>query len=269
MNGVITQNVDRLHHAAGNQRIVELHGALHRVKCLDCEALVDRDDFQERLLALNPGFSERFLAELRPDGDAELPAEAEQSFQVPDCEACGGVLMPDVVFFGGHVPPDVVAAAYEIVDEADALLIVGSSLAVYSGYRFAKRAAERGIPIAIVNRGETRADPLATVRVEGLASDVLGRLAWRWSELATHRPSASESTSRIRADSAAGSVPSASGITGGRTSTTIRARAFIPGPSPRTSSAVPRSTTGTSGTFSWIASRNAPRLNGSSGPPLE
>ncbi|NTX12928.1 NAD-dependent protein deacetylase [Myxococcus llanfairpwllgwyngyllgogerychwyrndrobwllllantysiliogogogochensis] len=174
--GLITQNVDRLHHAAGSSRVIELHGALARVRCLDCGAQEARVDLQARLLALNPDFSHQVL-ELRPDGDAELSSEALQSFQVPACVRCGGTLKPDVVFFGDNVPAPTVTEAFALLEEGDALLVVGSSLAIYSGYRFLVRAAERHVPIAILNLGECRGVELADLRVEASAGDVLPRLA--------------------------------------------------------------------------------------------
>lgn len=174
--GLITQNVDRLHHAAGSSRVIELHGALARVRCLDCGAQEARADVQERLLALNPDF-EHHVLELRPDGDADLSSEALQSFRVPGCLRCGGTLKPDVVFFGDNVPAPTVEAAFAMVEEGDALLVVGSSLAIFSGYRFLVRASERRMPIAIVNIGECRGVELADVRVEARAGDVLPRLA--------------------------------------------------------------------------------------------
>ncbi len=174
--GLITQNVDRLHHAAGSQRVIELHGALARVRCLDCESFESRVEVQQRLLALNPGFAER-TAELRPDGDAELPVEAVRAFQVAGCARCGGTLKPDVVFFGDNVPPPTVEAAFALLEEGDALLVVGSSLAVYSGFRFLQRAADRHMPIGLVNMGECRGGELVDVRVEGRAGEVLPRLA--------------------------------------------------------------------------------------------
>ena len=174
--GLITQNVDRLHHAAGSQRVIELHGALARVRCLDCEAMESRVEVQERLMALNPGFAER-TAELRPDGDAELPVEAVRDFQVAVCIRCGGTLKPDVVFFGDNVPPPTVEAAFSLLEEGDALLVVGSSLAIYSGFRFLQRAADRHMPIGLVNMGECRGGELVDVRVEARAGEVLPRLA--------------------------------------------------------------------------------------------
>ena len=176
LSGLITQNVDRLHHKAGSRDVLELHGALADVRCLDCGALESRDALQTRIDELNPSFSDAKVA-VAPDGDAELPAELVADFRVPACGACGGVLKPDVVFFGGSVPRERVAAAFAKLDAADALLVVGSSLAVFSGYRFVLRAAEMKMPIAIVNRGETRGDPHAALRVDGAAGEVLPALA--------------------------------------------------------------------------------------------
>ena len=170
--GVITQNVDGLHGAAGSRRVVELHGRLARVRCLGCGAPGDRAELQERLVARNPGWLERAAA-LAPDGDAELAAAEVARFAVEDCRACGGPLKPDVVFFGENVPAAVVAAAWNLFDEAAALLVVGSSLAVFSGYRFVRRAAERRLPVAIVNRGPTRGDGEATLKLDGDAGAIL------------------------------------------------------------------------------------------------
>lgn len=175
VRGVITQNVDRLHQAAGSRRVVELHGALEDVCCLACGAMEHRDDVQGRILALNPGWDAQAV-DFAPDGDAELAATTAQAFQVPDCVACGGMLKPNVIFFGESVPPETVDAAWRLFDESDALLVVGSSLAVYSGYRFVREAARRRKPIAIVNLGETRGDGEAWVRVEGRCGTVLPAL---------------------------------------------------------------------------------------------
>ncbi|HTJ83129.1 MAG TPA: NAD-dependent protein deacetylase [Polyangiaceae bacterium] len=163
--GVITQNVDRLHHAAGSRRVIELHGALAEVRCLDCGAREARAAVQRRLLELNPGFDAR-RATVAPDGDADLPAELVAGFRLASCIACGGMLKPDVVMFGDNVPKPIVDAAFSLLDEADVLLVLGTSLAVWSGYRFVRRAEERGMPIAMVNLGESRGDAHATVRVE-------------------------------------------------------------------------------------------------------
>lgn len=166
VRGIITQNVDGLHHAAGSARVVELHGSLAAVRCLDCGARTSRDALQALLLDANPRFAAGVTAELAPDGDAELPAEMMEDFRVPGCASCGGMMKPDVVFFGENVPRDVVATAQDHLAEADAMLIVGSSLMVYSGFRFVQAAAQRQIPIAAVNLGRTRADDLLTLKVE-------------------------------------------------------------------------------------------------------
>jgi NAD-dependent deacetylase sirtuin 4 len=174
--GLITQNVDRLHHTAGSTRIIELHGTLAEVRCLSCEGREPRAALQERLLALNPDFLHQ-QAELRPDGDAELPLEAVSAFRVADCLRCGGPLKPDVVFFGDNVPRPTVDAAFAMLEEADALLVVGSSLAVFSGYRFVLRASERHMPIGMLNIGESRGDALADIRVEARVGEALPQLA--------------------------------------------------------------------------------------------
>lgn len=178
VSGVITQNVDGLHGAAGSRRVVELHGALARVTCLACGGREGRDELQARLLAANPGWLARAAA-AAPDGDAELPAEAVAGFRVPACLACGGVLKPDVVLFGGSVSGETLVAACALVDGAEALLVVGSSLAVYSGWRFARRAHDRGVPVAVVNLGPTRADGIAATRLGARAGEVLPALVER------------------------------------------------------------------------------------------
>lgn len=181
--GIITQNVDGLHQAAGSRRVVELHGSLAVVRCLDCGAEVSRGEYQSRLLALNTGWLEALnggTAELAPDGDAELPAWAESNFRVAPCESCGGTLKPDVVFFGENVPPPRLEDAWRLFSEAEALLVVGSSLTVYSGRRFIYRAQQLGVPIGIVNLGPTRGDEVAAVKIEGRVGEVLPRLVERW-----------------------------------------------------------------------------------------
>ncbi len=175
--GVITQNVDRLHHAAGSRRVVELHGALADVRCLDCREVEPRAALQARLLDANPGWLAAAAGAARPDGDAELPAEAVAGFQVVGCRGCGGVLKPDVVFFGGTVAEPTLSAAWALLAEAGALLVVGSSLTVYSGFRFVRRAHEQGLPIGIVNLGPTRGDALAQARVSAPVGQVLPQLA--------------------------------------------------------------------------------------------
>lgn len=178
LSGIITQNVDRLHHAAGSQRVIELHGALAEVICLACGAPERRTDVQRRLLAANPGWL-RLATVVAPDGDAELSAAEEGGFRIVYCLSCDGALMPNVVFFGGSVPAFKVAAAWELLAEAEVLLVVGSSLAVYSGWRFVRGAADRGLPIALVNLGQTRADDLSQLRVSAPAGLFLPRVAAR------------------------------------------------------------------------------------------
>jgi len=176
LGGVITQNVDGLHQRADSRRVVELHGALAHVRCLGCGAVESRAAAQERLAALNAGWG-GVAAAIAPDGDAELDAAALAGFVVADCHACGGILKPDVVFFGDNVQRPVLDEAWRLFDEAELLLVLGSSLTVWSGYRFVRRAAERGIPVAIVNLGPTRGDALATVRVDAPLGTVLPALA--------------------------------------------------------------------------------------------
>ncbi len=178
---LITQNVDDLHHEAGSRAVVQLHGRNRIVVCLECGAERPRAEMQERLAEANAKWLEDAKwqrldadeADFAPDGDANVAASVVGGFVVPDCRRCGGVLKPAVVFFGETVPADKVSHAMGRVDEADAMLIVGSSLAVWSGFRFVKRAAERGIPIAIVNIGPTRADDLATLKIEEKCGEVL------------------------------------------------------------------------------------------------
>jgi NAD-dependent SIR2 family protein deacetylase len=172
--GVITQNVDGLHQKAGAKSVVELHGSLHRVRCLQCGATIDRDELQSRLEALNPSAQERAL-EIAPDGDAEVLVE-DESFEVPACSICGGILKPDVVFFGESVPAQTVDAAWALFDRADLLLVVGSSLAVFSGYRFALRAKDRGMPLAIINLSATRASDFAEICITARSGIVLPEL---------------------------------------------------------------------------------------------
>jgi NAD-dependent deacetylase sirtuin 4 len=179
VQGIITQNVDGLHHAAGSRRVVELHGSLASVRCLACGDVAPRDAFQRRLLSMNTDWAARLRGgvEQAPDGDAELPAWAMEAFHVPACEACGGVIKPDVVFFGENVPKEWVEDAWRLFAEGDVLLVAGSSLTVYSGRRFIYRAQQDGVPIAIVNIGPTRADEMAAAKVEGPLGRILPRLA--------------------------------------------------------------------------------------------
>ena len=172
LTGLITQNVDRLHQKAGHPGVLELHGALAEVRCLSCPARVDRDELQRLLEQQNP-HALAWKHTLMADGDAELPDEVMEQFEVPPCPACGGVLKPDVVFFGDSVPRARVDDAFAKLDAAEVLLIVGSSLTVFSGYRFVLRAKERGLPVAVLNLGPTRADGDAAIKLEAKAGEVL------------------------------------------------------------------------------------------------
>ena len=169
LDGVITQNVDRLHQRAGSTRITDLHGRLDRVRCLDCRNNSARQTLEDRFTEANPGFAQRVaqVKRVNPDGDVELEGEAISRFVVLDCHRCGGILKPDVVFFGESVPKDRVQRCLHAVENARALVVLGSSLTVMSGYRFVRLAHKLGTPIAIVNSGVTRGDAEATVRVDG------------------------------------------------------------------------------------------------------
>jgi NAD-dependent SIR2 family protein deacetylase len=182
LTGVITQNVDLLHTKAGSTNVVDLHGTYAQVVCLGCGYTMSRAALAERLEALNPGFIERVESigglAVAPDADAAISPAAEiASFRYLDCPRCAGMLKPNIVYFGENVPKEVVVQAYSLVDEAEALLVAGSSLTVFSGYRFVRHAATLGIPIAILNRGPTRGDDLATVKVDGGCSELLVLLA--------------------------------------------------------------------------------------------
>ncbi len=175
---LITQNVDNLHRRAGSHRVVDLHGILERVCCLACGSRSPRADLQRELERRNAGWAAH-AQRWAPDGDAVLDPQAAQSFSVPDCARCGGVLKPDVVFFGENVPRRRVQACRDALERSDALLVVGSSLMVFSGFRFARQASDSGKPIAIVNRGRTRADDLATRRFHGDCGELLAAVAGR------------------------------------------------------------------------------------------
>jgi NAD-dependent SIR2 family protein deacetylase len=177
VRGLITQNVDGLHAQAGSRELVELHGALRDAICLACGRLSARAELQCALEREN-GELLASAAESAPDGDAELPDELVARFRLVDCP-CGGALKPHVVFFGENVPPPRVAQAMDMVERAAALLVVGTSLSVYSGLRFVRKAAERAIPVAIVTLGETRGDPFATLRIDAAAGITLTSLAER------------------------------------------------------------------------------------------
>jgi len=174
--GIITQNVDGLHQAAGARGVTELHGSLHRVLCLSCGQRTARTELDRRLAALNPGWDTELAAVVNPDGDAVLSDEAVVSFQVADCAACGGVLKPDVVFFGENVPPTRVQDCYDLVSAASALVVLGSSLTVMSGFRYVRHAAKRGRPVVIVNQGATRGDGYADATLDAPLGPTLSAL---------------------------------------------------------------------------------------------
>lgn len=184
IGAIITQNVDGLHQRAGSRQLIELHGNIHGVRCLQCHTIHPRAAIQQWLLDHNPELAasatsedaDSVVPEVRPDGDAEVELAAMQRFHMPVCAACGGTLQPDVIFFGDNIPPARTAAALALAEQADALLVVGSSLMVFSGFRFCKLAAAAGKPIAAINLGKTRADDLISLKLAASAADVLPRL---------------------------------------------------------------------------------------------
>jgi NAD-dependent SIR2 family protein deacetylase len=179
LTGIITQNVDGLHQAAGATGVTELHGSLHRVICLSCGQRISRVDLERRLEAANPGWGEVSGLTMNPDGDAVLAAAETESFQVVDCSACQGVLKPDVVFFGENVPPARAQACYALVESARALVVLGSSLAVMSGLRYVRHADKLGRPVVIVNQGSTRGDQHATAILDAPLGRTLTTLIGR------------------------------------------------------------------------------------------
>lgn len=172
VRSLITQNVDGLHQRAGSRAVIELHGNLATASCLDCGSTQPRAQIQRWLEAENPGFRP---ATVQPgaDGDAEPAEHVPEDFRVPHCSACGGILKPDVVFFGDSVQPERVAECVAALERADLLLCIGTSLALYSGFRFCRLAAERGIPLVAINRGQTRADALLHLKIEDDCAGVL------------------------------------------------------------------------------------------------
>jgi NAD-dependent SIR2 family protein deacetylase len=176
LTGLITQNVDGLHGRAGHQDVIDLHGRIDRVICLQCRELTPRSELHTRLSMLNPGYDSR-VGEAAPDGDVVFDDTAD--FRVAECGTCGGDLKPDVVFFGENVPKDRVERSYALVEETEALVVLGSSLQVMSGLRFVRAAHKRGIPVVIINRGATRGDDLATVKLEAGCAETLAELIGR------------------------------------------------------------------------------------------
>ena len=179
VTGVITQNVDLLHTKAGSRTVINLHGTYAQVVCLDCAHTMSRAELAEQLEAANPGFTERVgrVGGLAVAPDADAIVSDTDSFRFVDCPKCGGMLKPDIVYFGESVRKEVVQQSYSLVENSDALLVAGSSLTVFSGYRFVRHAASLGKPIAIVNRGPTRGDDLAAVKVDAGCSPILSLLA--------------------------------------------------------------------------------------------
>ena len=172
---LVTQNVDRLHQSAGSRHVIDLHGRLDRVICLECAASFERAPLQAELIQRNPKFAD-LTADIAPDGDAYLEQTDFSDFDIPDCPTCGGVLKPDVVFFGETIPKARLARAIDALHQADALLVIGSSLMVYSGFRFCRLADERKMPIAAITPGVTRADALLQLKLSARFEDVLAAL---------------------------------------------------------------------------------------------
>ncbi|XP_029357545.1 NAD-dependent protein lipoamidase sirtuin-4, mitochondrial isoform X1 [Echeneis naucrates] len=172
LHWLVTQNVDALHSKAGQKRLTELHGCSHRVMCLGCGAISGREELQRQFISLNPDWQAQAGA-VAPDGDVFLEDEQVLNFRVPSCSNCGGILKPEVTFFGDTVLKGTVQFVHDRLAESDAVLVVGSSLQVYSGYRFLMAASDRKMPIAILNIGPTRADHLAKLKVTGRCGEVL------------------------------------------------------------------------------------------------
>ncbi|XP_016998563.1 NAD-dependent protein deacylase Sirt4 [Drosophila takahashii] len=175
VQAVVTQNVDRLHSKAGSRNVVEVHGSGYVVKCLSCEYRIDRHEFQSILASLNPAFKDA-PDMIRPDGDVEIPLEYIENFQIPECTQCGGDLKPEIVFFGDSVPRSRLDEIAGMVYNSDGLLVLGSSLLVFSGYRVVLQTKDLKLPVAIVNIGDTRADHLADIKISAKCGDVIPKL---------------------------------------------------------------------------------------------
>ncbi|ALC49663.1 Sirt4 [Drosophila busckii] len=175
VQAVVTQNVDRLHTKAGSKNVVELHGSGYVVKCLSCEYRIDRHEFQSILSMLNPVFKDA-PSMIRPDGDVEIPQDYIDNFQIPECPDCGGNLKPEIVFFGDCVPRQRLDDIAKMVYCSDGLLVLGSSLLVFSGYRIVLQTKDLKLPVAIVNIGETRADHLTDIKISAKCGDVIPKL---------------------------------------------------------------------------------------------
>jgi NAD-dependent SIR2 family protein deacetylase len=177
VSGIITQNVDGLHTRAGSRHVVDLHGSMDLVVCLSCGQAFGRDSIAMRLEAHNPVLANPDQVEIAPDGDA-IVVDIDE-FIVPDCSVCGGLLKPNVVFFGELVPTGKFTAAAALVRAADALIVAGSSLAVNSGIRLLELARRRKLPIVVINRGATKGDGRALVKLEAGTSETFAGLVTR------------------------------------------------------------------------------------------
>lgn len=175
---LVTQNVDRLHQRAGSREVIDLHGRLDRVVCLNCSSGEERDTWQYRLNHCNPGWAARWRsdASMAPDGDADLTGAPFEQFEVPACQACGGMVKPDVVFFGESVPRQRIETAMRSLQDADAVLAIGTSLMVFSGFRFVRAASQLRLPIVAISLGKTRADDLLEFRLQTSCSTALSAL---------------------------------------------------------------------------------------------
>lgn len=176
---LVTQNVDTLHYKARSMQVTELHGSAHQTICLSCHRKFLRTEMQERIKNLNPSWHAHSL-QIAPDGDVSLSQEQVQGFKVPECTSCGGILKPEIVFFGDNVPRSTVDLVNSKLDESDSVLVIGSSLEVYSGYRIATRAHKHGIPLAILNIGKTRADGLAQLKISARCGEMLRQIQSTW-----------------------------------------------------------------------------------------
>jgi NAD-dependent SIR2 family protein deacetylase len=177
LTGIVTQNVDGLHLRAGSQRVVDLHGTMDRVRCLVCGQLYARTDIAAHILALNPWLADAGAVQLGPDGDVEVASV--EGFVVPECGNCGGMLKPDIVYFGEFIPREKFIEASALVQKADALVVAGSSLVVNSGIRLLDHATRRKLPVVIINRGVTKGDPRATIKIDAGTTETLVALRER------------------------------------------------------------------------------------------
>ncbi|KAI9590449.1 hypothetical protein GQX74_008616 [Glossina fuscipes] len=175
IQSLVTQNVDRLHTKAGSKNVIELHGSGYTVQCLSCNYNIGRHDFQAILNSLNPEFKNAPNM-VRPDGDVEIPADYIKKFRIPTCPECRGYLKPEIVFFGDNVPKDRLDRIAEMIYTSDGLLVLGSSLLVFSGYRMVLQTKDLNLPVAIVNIGETRGDHLADIKLAAKCGDVVPKL---------------------------------------------------------------------------------------------